>query len=570
MDSLELYATASVLIVLTLFVVPLVALLASYNPVGCVATALQDLALAVPLRRGAVELVQRGGLVVAVFTWPDLGPLFNSLLLPLVVASASTLAGLTYALVVYLYRVPRSLAVLPLLAYLPIPFVKVLALQGVLDPDLGLLNRFLKLFGLAVRVEGLTAVALYQVLTFFPFSYSLILSYASMLPREFIEGAYSLGSPPRVTVARVLLPLLRPAIYTSLALTYVLSLEDLEAPLIFEGYPDVRGLLSYRAYVYFISEVYVGFSARAIGYALIVLAASLGIFAASARYLIAVYRSFGAAIVKPLGVYRSRVNLRVAPVLAMLTVFLALSLLPTLLALASAVVDPLTLRISPTTYLLLDPTRVRSTLNTVTYTVLASMLSLAVALPLAYKSSRGSRAQRAIEALAVLPLSVPGVAVAYSYVGVFGSLPLSPFNSPWLYLVISYSLRRLPYVYVALRSTLSSIPRDYEEAAQVTGAKPLRAVVTTVVPIALLTSTYSLSLASITIATEVSTSVTIGGLGPIQGWGSTTPLVYTIYRDVTAAGTTLVGVYSVAVLVAVLASVLLVRLAVALIAKYVS
>jgi len=567
MDSLELYATASVLVVLTLFVAPPAALLASYNPVDCVAVALRDLALAAPLGRSPVELVQRGGLTVAIFRWPDLGPLLNSLLLPLVVASVSTLVGLAYALLVYLYRVPRLLAALPLLAYLPIPFVKVVALQRVLDPDLGLVNRVLRLFGLAVRVEGLAAVALYQALAFFPFSYSILLSYASVLPREFTEGAYSLGSPPRVAATRVLIPLLRPAIYTSLALTYVLSLEDLEAPIIFEWYPDVRGLLSYRAYVHFISEVYVGFSTRAVGYTLIVLAVSLAVFAASARYLVAVYRSFGAAMVRPPGVYRSRASPGVAPVLAVLTAFLALSLLPTLLALASAVVDPLTLRVTPSLHLLLDPTRVRSILNTVAYTALSLMLSLAVALPLAYKSSRGSRAQRAIEALAVLPLSVPGVAVAYSYVEAFGSLPLSPFNSPWLYLVASYSLRRLPYVYVALRSTLSSIPRDYEEAAQVAGARPLRALLTTVAPIALLTSTYSLSLASVTIASEVSTSVTIGGLGPTQGWGSTAPLVYTIYRDVTAAGTALVGVYSVSVLVAVLASVLVVRLAVALVAK---
>jgi len=570
MNSLDLYALASIAVVLTLFVAPLVALLASYNPVNCVAVALRDLALAVPVSRSPLELAQQGGLTVVIARWPDLGPLLNSLLLPLVVASASTLVGLTYTLLVYLYRVPRLLAALPLLAYLPIPFVKVLALQSVLDPDLGLVNRVLRFFGLAVRVEGLAAVALYQALTFFPFSYSILLSYASVLPREFTEGAYSLGSAPRVVVARVLLPLLRPAIYTSLALTYVLSLEDLEAPLIFEGYPDVRGLLSYRAYVHFISEVYVGFSTRAIGYALIVLAVSLAIFTASARYLVAVYRSFGAAMIKPLGVYRSRVSPGVAPVLAILTAFLALSLLPTLLALASAVVDPLTLRVSPSLHLLLDPTRVRSTLNTVIYTALSLTLSLAVALPLAYKSSRGSRVQQAIEALAVLPLSIPGVAVAYSYVGAFGSLPLSPFNSPWLYLVVSYSLRRLPYVYVALRSTLSSIPRDYEEAAQVAGAKPLRAVVTTVVPIALLTSTYSLSLASVTIATEVSTSVTIGGLGTTQGWSSVAPLVYTIYRDVTASGTALIGAYSIAVLVAVLTLVLVVRLAVALIAKYVS
>jgi ABC-type Fe3+ transport system permease subunit len=570
MDSLDLYTLTSVAVVLTLFVAPLVVLLASYNPVDCAAAALRDLALAVPIARNPVELVQRGGLVVVIARWPDLGPLLNSLLLPLVVASVSTAVGLTYALVVYLYRVPRLMALLPLLAYLPIPFVKVLALQSVLDPDLGLVNRVLRPLGLGVRVEGLAAVALYQTLAFFPFSYSIILSYTSVLPREFTEGAYSLGSPPRVAIARVLVPLLRPAIYTSLALTYVLSLEDLEAPLIFEGYPDVRGLLSYRAYVHFVSEVYSGFSTRAVGYTLIVLAASLAVFAVSARYLVVVYRSFGSALVRPPAVYRSGVGPWVVPVVAVLAVFLALSLLPTLVALASALLDPLTLRVSPSLYLLLDPTRVRSTLNTVAYTTLSILLSLAVALPLAYKSSRGSRAQRVVEVLAVLPLSVPGVAVAYSYIGVFGSLPVNPFNTPWLYLVLSYSLRRLPYVYVALRSTLSSIPRDYEEAAQVAGARPLRAVVTTVVPIALLTSTYSLSLASVTVATEVSTSVTIGGLGATQGWGSVAPLVYTIYRDVTASGTALTGVYSVAVLIAVLTSVATVRLVLTLFTRYLS
>ena len=72
---------------------------------------------------------------------------------------------------------------------------------------------------------------------------------------------------------------------------------------------------------------------------------------------------------------------------------------------------------------------------------------------------------------------------------------------------------------------------------------------------------------AVSIATEVSTSVTIGSLGPTQGWGSTAPLVYAIYRDITSAGVAIIGAYTIAVLVTVLVSVLAMRLALALITR---
>ena len=567
MNYLSVYTAIAVALLLLLFIAPLALLIASNDPVACLGRALNDLALSVAITKPPLEFQHRDGLLVVVVRWPDLGPLLNSFLVPLLVSSAATLLGLTYSLIVYLYRVPRLLAMLPLLAYLPVPFVKVAALQSLLDPDIGLLNRAMRPLGLAVRVEGLAAVALYQLLTLFPFSYSIHSSYALMLPKELAESAYSLGSTPRTVAARVLMPLLRPASLTSLALTYVLSLEDLEAPLIFEGYPDVRGLLSYRAYVHFISEVYSGFSQRAIGYTLLLLTVTAAVFAASAKYLVAVYRSFGAALAKPPSVYRSRLNVGVAPALIMLFLVLATAISPTVASLAYAFVDPITLKLSPSLHLLVDPSRIRASLNTAVYTSLSLFCGLAIALPLAYWASRKRKLHRLIEAVSVAPLSIPGVAVAYSYIGLFGGFPVNPFNSPWLYLVLSYTLRRLTYVYIVLRNAISSIPQDYEETAQSLGAGPATALLTAVAPLALSTSTLGLSLVAVSIATEVSTSVTIGSLGPTQGWGSTAPLVYAIYRDITSAGVAIIGAYTIAVLVTVLVSVLAMRLALVLITR---
>lgn len=564
MNYLNLYTALAVTFLILFFVVPVTVLIVGNNPVACLNKALSDLALSVALRRPLIELQHRDGLLVAVFRWPDLGPLLNSFLVPLFVSSTTTLLGLAYTLLIYLYRVPRLITLLPLLAYLPIPFVKAVALQSLLDPDIGLLNRAMRPFGLAVRVEGLAAVALYQILTFLPFSYSVLASYALMLPRELTESAYSLGSTPRTVAVRVLIPILRPAIFTSLALTYVLSLEDLEAPLIFESYPEVRGLISYRAYVHFISEVYSGFSQRAVGYTLLLLLVTVAIFAVSAKYLMTVYRSFGVALAKPPDVYRSRLSAWVAPALLALLIVLIAAASPTLVSLAYVLVDPITLSPSPSLHLLLDPSRVRASLNTVAYTSLSLLCGLVIALPISYHASRKRSLYRVIEAVSVLPLSVPGIAVAYSYIGLFGNLPVSPFNTPWLYLVLSYTLRRLTYVYIVLRNSISSIPQDYEETAQSLGAGPVTALLTVIAPLALSTSIPGLTLVAVAIATEVSTSITIGGLGPTQGWGSTAPLVYAIYRDITTAGVLLNGVYSIAVLVTVSASVLAIRLALTL------
>lgn len=564
MNYLNLYTALAVSFLLLFFVVPTTTLIASNDPVVCLNKALSDLTLSVALRRPPIELQHRDGLLVAIFRWPDLGPLLNSFLVPLFVSSVTTLLGLAYSLLIYLYRVPKLLTMLPLLAYLPIPFVKAVALQSLLDPDIGILNRAIRPLGLVVRVEGLAVVAVYQLLTFLPFSYSILASYALMLPKELTESAYSLGSTPRTVAVKVLIPILRPAILTSLALVYVLSLEDLEAPLIFESYSDVRGLISYRAYIHFISEVYSGFSQRAVGYTLLLLLVTVAIFAISAKYLMAVYRSFGVALAKPPNVYRSKLNALVFPALLALLIVLIAAISPTLVSLAYALVDPISLSPSPSFHLLLDPSRVRASLNTVAYTFLSILCGLAIALPLSYHTSRKRKFYRIIEAVSVLPLSVPGIAVAYSYIELFGNLPMSPFNAPWLYLVLSYTLRRLTYMYIVLRNSISSIPQDYEEVAQSLGAGPATTLLTVIAPLALSTSTSGLTLVAVTIATEVSTSITIGGLGPTQGWGSTAPLVYTIYRDITSAGILLTGIYSIAVLVTVIASVLAIRLALTL------
>jgi len=559
MDFLKIYTIFSITLVLFFVVTPIAITIANYNPSTCFKKALEDLATSTALTKIPIEIQKRGELTVIVIRWLDLGSLPNSLLLPLIVSIIATALGLVYSLSMYIYRFPKIFTLLPLLAYLPIPFVKPVALQTILDPDIGFLNRFLKIFGLTIRVEGLAAVAIYQIISFFPLTYALNLSYLLMLPREFVETSYSLGSSAKSTILKIVIPLLKPSILTSLSLTYILSLEDLEAPLIFEGYPDVRGLLSYKAYTYFISEVYRGFSLKAIGYTLILLLITISIFIAIAKYLTTVYRNFGVALVKPINIYRYDVRGVGIAVVILVTMILISSLIPTLTSLTYIIVNPLTLEISPSIVYLLDATRIKSTINTVIYTLSSLLLSIFISLPISYWVSRRKKFYRLIEALALTPLPIPGIAIAYAYIEMFRDLPINPFNNPWIYIVILYTFRRLPYIYIVMRNTISSIPLDYEESAQNLGASNTKILTSIVSPLAISTSLNGLAIASITIATEVSSSITIGGLGTTQGWNSEAPLIYTIYRDITVSSITIAGVYTIAILIAVLSSIIISR-----------
>jgi ABC-type Fe3+ transport system permease subunit len=567
MDFLKIYTIFSITLVLFFVVTPIAITIANYNPSTCFKKALEDLATSTALTRIPIEIQKRGELTVIVIRWLDLGSLPNSLLLPLIVSIIATALGLVYSLSMYIYRFPKIFTLLPLLAYLPIPFVKPVALQTILDPDIGFLNRFLKIFGLTIRVEGLAAVAIYQIISFFPLTYALNLSYLLMLPREFVETSYSLGSSAKSTILKIVIPLLKPSIFTSLSLTYILSLEDLEAPLIFEGYPDVRGLLSYKAYTYFISEVYRGFSLKAIGYTLILLLITISIFIAIAKYLTTVYRNFGVALVKPINIYRYDVKGVGIAVVILVTMILISSLIPTFTSLTYIIVNPLTLEISPSIVYLLDATRIKPTINTVIYTLTSLFLAIIISLPIAYWISRRRTFYRLVEALALTPLPIPGIAIAYTYIEMFRNLPLNPFNTPWIYIITLYTFRRLPYVYIVLKNTISSIPLDYEEVAQNLGASNTKILTSIVSPLTISTSLNGLAIASITIATEVSSSITIGGLGTTQGWGSEAPLVYMIYRDITVSSIAVTGVYTVAILIAILITITISRIVLYYISK---
>ena len=94
---------------------------------------------------------------------------------------------------------------------------------------------------------------------------------------------------------------------------------------------------------------------------------------------------------------------------------------------------------------------------------------------LAYALVRGKVwAKGFLDTLAMLPLALPGLILAFglliSYRGTF----LDPFNNPIPLLIISYAVRRLPYALRSVSAGLQQMSVALEEASQNMGATPIQ------------------------------------------------------------------------------------------------
>ena len=126
--------------------------------------------------------------------------------------------------------------------------------------------------------------------------------------------------------------------------------------------------------------------------------------------------------------------------------------------------------------------------NTVRYALLAAALDVGLGAVIAWLLLRGqARGRQWLDAIATMPLAVPGVVLAVGYLRVFHGWSVpglgAPLTSTWLILVIVYAVRRLPYTVRGAYAALQQLPLALEEAAQNLGANRARAFVKVTLPL---------------------------------------------------------------------------------------
>jgi len=350
----------------------------------------------------------------------------------------------------------------------------------------------------------LAGIIILQALHLYPILYlNLTASLANVDP-TLESAAANLGASPWRVFWRVTLPLSMPGAFAGGVLVLVWAFTELGTPLIF----GMRGVLPVRLFNN-VSEA----STNPIGpaqTAFVLLITAFG-------YLIAKWamkKAGDMATAGRLGSAESETQLsRGGTLVAWLAVgfVIGLATLPHLSVGVMAFASKWSGTILPTEWTLeyfdrsLSSPVVQTALkNSLMLSILACILDGFIGCGIAWlcvrKKARGSWL---LDALAMLPLAAPGIVVAFGYLAAFGGGRvgrwllsgfgivgwegegaeawasylgsfLDPRQNPLPLLMISYAVRRLPYMTRAAYAGLEQVSKTYEEAASNLGASPWR------------------------------------------------------------------------------------------------
>ncbi len=126
--------------------------------------------------------------------------------------------------------------------------------------------------------------------------------------------------------------------------------------------------------------------------------------------------------------------------------------------------------------------------NSLVYASLSTIVDLLLGVIIAYLITRTKIPGRSLlDALAMLPLAVPGLILAFGYLALTrpGSFLnfLDPARNPLILLVLAYAVRRMPYVVRSVAAGFQQASVTLEEAAQSLGASPFRALTRITLPL---------------------------------------------------------------------------------------
>ncbi len=327
----------------------------------------------------------------------------------------------------------------------------------------------------------LLGIVLLETLHLFPILYLNLVAALANIDPSLEEAAVNLGATPGRVFRRVTFPLAMPGVFAGMVLVFIWSFTELGTPLVF----GVRRVLPVMIYD---SVAEIGTNPAGYAQVALVLVVSVVGFWVSKQVLA---RQRSVATLGRLSQGRREIPLsRWGTVVATagLAGVLLLAVLPHLSVVLLAISRRWFLTVVPEGFTLeffgraLNDDLTRGALvNSLTLSVCATVLDMVIGFGIAWLCVRrrvwGSDW---LDAVSMLPLAVPGLVIAFGYIGCFsGAFPNTVFDprfNPMILLSVSYAMRRLPYMVRAAHAGLEQVSTSYEEAAANLGATPLRVV----------------------------------------------------------------------------------------------
>ncbi len=425
----------------------------------------------------------------ALFTNPvHLQTLTTSFIIAFGVTASCVVVALPLAWLFARYAFPGK-AVWSALLLLPMilpPFVSAVGMKMIFA-RVGALSTLLMQLGL---VDGpvdwlgrfpLPGIILLETLHLFPILFLNLVAALANIDPSLEESAMNLGASPLRVFRRVTLPLAMPGLFAGMVLVFIWSFTELGTPLVF----GVRRVLPVAIYDS-VAEI----GTNPAGYAQVALVLMISVlgFWISKQIMT---RQRSVATLGRLSSGRREIPLSTSgTVWATLGVggILFAAILPHISVVLLSISHRWFLTVLPQGFTLeffgraLNSELTRTALvNSLSLSLCATVLDVVIGFGIAWLCVR-KRIWGGdwLDALAMLPLAVPGLVIAFGYMGCFsGSFPntlLDPRFNPMILLSVSYAIRRLPYMVRAAHAGLEQVSSTYEEAAANLGATPFRVV----------------------------------------------------------------------------------------------
>ena len=406
--------------------------------------------------------------------------LANSVNLGLTVTLLTSLLSLPLAFLLVRYDFPgkgllNGLILIPLV--LP-PFVGAIGMRQLLA-RFGSINLLLLQMGVIDQPidwlgGGFAGVVLLEVLHLYPIIYLNLAAALANVDPSLEEAAKNVGASGFKLFRTVTFPLMLPGYFAGAIIVFIWAFTDLGTPLVFE----YRELIAVQIF-----NMVTDLHQNPMGYAFVV-----AVIVLTLLFFYVSKRLIGSTGYATMG--RGHVASAVRPASASLTVLIygvvlgisAIALIPHLGVLLTSITARWFLSVLPSEYtfrfyreVFIHDLTLLSIKNSLLLSSLSTIIDVVLGVTIAYLLTRKRVPGRdVLDALAMLPLALPGVIMAFGYVAAFSATPLDARINPVPLLVVAYAVRRLPYMVRAAYAGFQQTNVALEEAAMNLGASPMK------------------------------------------------------------------------------------------------
>ncbi len=422
--------------------------------------------------------------------------LTNSFLLACATTGLALLIAVPLAFISdrFVFPAKSALSSLVLIPMILPPFVGAIGIKQIFG-QYGAFNALL--IGLGLRPDGWTydwfalhqfwGIAVVNALSLYPILYLNCVAALANIDPAMEEAAQNLGCTGFRRFRKITLPLVKSGLFAGGTIVFIWSFTELGTPLVFD-YPRVTsvqifyGLKDIGGNPFPYALVAVMLLSTTLLYAL-----GKGLFGRQSYAMMAKATSSGG----PRRISRTRAWLCTVAFAGV--IFLAI--LPHLGVVLVAFSDDWYATILPRSFTLENfnialghDLTVPAIANSLKFASISTVIDILLGIAIAYVVVRSKVAGRQVlDFLAMLPLAVPGLVLAFGYLamsqeGRFFSF-LNPTKDPTILLIVAYSVRRLPYVVRSAAAGFQQTSETLEEAAQNLGATPSRAMVKITLPL---------------------------------------------------------------------------------------